>query len=276
MKWAIYRIHYGIDYLKNSINSIQKDFDKIFIFYSEKPWIIKDKIKYKNQYINFPKNPENVKDYIIQNFNSSKFIIENYECDTPFNQFGNLFELAKKKLNIIPSKVLFMEPDMIFGSNQLSILNKELNLKFWINSLICRQIETWKYDNIKKNNNTYRIKLRKRRTGAVLWKINPKKPIIETEFSGAPQNKIKNFSAFINILNMGFSINKETMLYKHLLALAAYESINDSEPDEHWYENKWLNWNENVMDLDISKGSQSSIKQAFKYEIPYKFYQFLK
>ena len=39
---------------------------------------------------------------------------------------------------------------MIFGSNQLSILNKELNLKFWINSLICRQIETWKYDNIKK------------------------------------------------------------------------------------------------------------------------------
>ena len=45
MKWAIYRIHYGIDYLKNSINSIEKDFDKIFIFYSEKPWIIKDKIK---------------------------------------------------------------------------------------------------------------------------------------------------------------------------------------------------------------------------------------
>ena len=97
MKWAIYRIHYGIDYLKNSIKSIEKDFDKIFIFYSEKPWIIKDKIKYKNQYINFPKNPEKVKDYIIQNFNSSKFIIENYECNTPFNQFGNLFELKKIK-----------------------------------------------------------------------------------------------------------------------------------------------------------------------------------
>ena len=55
MKIAIYRIHYGIDFLLESINSIINDVDKIVIFYSEKPWVEVDKIKYKNKYINFPK-----------------------------------------------------------------------------------------------------------------------------------------------------------------------------------------------------------------------------
>ena len=39
MKIAIYRIHYGIDFLLESINSIINDVDKIVIFYSEKPWV---------------------------------------------------------------------------------------------------------------------------------------------------------------------------------------------------------------------------------------------
>ena len=37
MNWAIYRIHYRIDFIKNSINSIINDADRIFIFYSEAP-----------------------------------------------------------------------------------------------------------------------------------------------------------------------------------------------------------------------------------------------
>ena len=35
MKIAIYRIHYGIDFLLESINSIINDVDKIVIFYSK-------------------------------------------------------------------------------------------------------------------------------------------------------------------------------------------------------------------------------------------------
>jgi hypothetical protein len=32
MKWAIYRIHYGIDYINESINSIIHDVDKVLFF----------------------------------------------------------------------------------------------------------------------------------------------------------------------------------------------------------------------------------------------------
>ena len=117
--------------------------------------------------------------------------------------------------------------------------------------------------------------MRKRRSGPVLWNID-RSNSIRTEFSGAPQNGDKNFSNFIKILNMGFSINQKTMYYKHLLALAAFDKIKDSEPDETWYENKWLNWNKNSINLEISKGAQMNIKKAYKYKIPEKFYHYLK
>ena len=64
MNWAIYRIHYGIDFIKDSINSIINDVDRIFIFYSEKLWVETDYINYINQKISFPKNPENIKKFL--------------------------------------------------------------------------------------------------------------------------------------------------------------------------------------------------------------------
>ena len=164
---------------------------------------------------------------------------------------------------------------MIFGKNQLKLLKTELKYKFWVRSLICKQIEIWKFDKEKNKRDTYRIPLRKRRIGPVLWKINNFNQNITTEFSGATQESQKNFSSFVKILNMGFSFNKKTMFYKHILAIVASTKIGDSEPDENWYEKKWLNWDEKSQNLEISKGSQHLIKKAIKYNIPYKYYQFL-
>ena len=275
MIWAIYRIHYGTDYLKASIKSIEKHVDRIFIFYSEQPWIISKNVEYKNETIKFPNNPENVREFVSTNFTGDKFIIKNYEFNTPLNQFGKLFNLACEITKIKPSYVLFIEPDMIFGKNQLKLLKTELKYKFWVRSLICKQIEIWKFDKEKNKRDTYRIPLRKRRIGPVLWKINNFNQNITTEFSGATHESQKNFSTFVKILNMGFSFNKKTMFYKHILAIVASTKIGDSEPDENWYEKKWLNWNEKSQNLEISKGSQHLIKKAIKYKIPYKYYQFL-
>ena len=47
--WAIYRIHYGTDFIIQSVNSIINCVDKIFIFYSEEPWVKTDKINYKSK-----------------------------------------------------------------------------------------------------------------------------------------------------------------------------------------------------------------------------------
>ena len=275
MKIAIYRIHYGIDFLLESINSIINDVDKIVIFYSEKPWVEVDKIKYKNKYINFPKNPENVKEFISTNLINKKIFYFNYECNTPKNQFGKLYEIVINKFKIKPKYVIFIEPDMIFGKNQLNLLKFELNLKFWTNHISSRQIEIWKYNKSLKSNKSYRIPLRKKRVGPVLWKIKNNQKI-ETHFGGEPSNKSKKLSIFVTTLNLGFSINKKSMFYKHLMAITFSKVIGDSEPDENWYDEKWLNWREDFENLEISKGFQHNIKRAFRYKIPYKYFQFLK
>lgn len=274
MIWAIYRLHYGVDFIKQSINSIKDDVDKIFIFYSLKPWVKKDQIKYQNKFIQFPENPENVELFLKENFSTEKIFIKNYECKTPLNQFGKLFDLSCEIENKKPKYVLFMEPDMIFGKKQLNKLKLELKLKFWLNFLIARQIEIWKYEITSKSKNTFRIPLRKKRVGPALWKVNDKCKI-ETQFGGGSLKKKNNFSSFIKILNMGFSFNKNTMLYKHLTAMVFSEVIGDSVPDENWYEKKWLNWKIDSKNLEISEGSQHLIKQAYTYTIPDKYYKYL-
>ena len=75
MNFAIYRIHYGTDYLLESIKSIIDNVDKIFIFYSNNPWVIRDTINYKNTILKFPKNPENIKEFLDKNSNDKKIII---------------------------------------------------------------------------------------------------------------------------------------------------------------------------------------------------------
>ena len=268
MIWAIYRIHYGTDFVIESVNSIINHVDKIYIFYSEDPWIKTDKINYKNNLIEFPKNPENVKSFLLKNFQNNKIIIKKYECNTPLNQYGNLYEIAENENENKAKFVLFMEPDMIFGKNQLKILKLELTLKFWLKNITTKQLETWKFN--RNNVDNFRIPIRKRRAGPVLWHLNRNKKI-QTEFNGCSCDKKKKFSSFVKTLNMGFSFNKETMHYKHLLAIAFSEVIGDSKVDEKWYDEKWLNWSPDTIDLDVSEGNQKKIYKAFKFKIPQKF-----
>ena len=161
--------------------------------------------------------------------------------------------------------VLFMEPDMIFGKNQLKLLKLELTLKFWLKNITTKQIEMWKFsiDNV----DNFRIPLRKRRAGPVLWHINRNKKI-QTEFSGCSSDKKKKFSSFIKTLNMGFSLNKETMRYKHLLAIVFSEVIGDSKVDEMWYDNKWLNWSPDTTNLDVSEGNQKKSRKLISLKFP--------
>ena len=275
MKWAIYRIHYGIDYIDESINSIIDQVDKVFIFYSLKPWIQQKTFEYKGKKIQFPENPEKVLNYLQSKYKKNKkIIIKNYECDTPLNQFGKLYDFACKIELTKPNYTLFMEPDMIFASNQLRFLTLELYLKFWIPFIVTKQIEIWKYDKTLKIKNTFRIPLRKRRIGPVLWKNNRNISGIATGFGGGSLDKTNNFSFLLKTLNMGFSFNKETMYYKHLVSIVFSNVIGDTEPDEYWYDNKWIGWHSGMQDLEITKGSQHLIKNAYKYIIPNKYYKF--
>ena len=77
MIWAIYRIHYGLDFLEPSIKSIINEVDKIFIFYSKDPWIKTRHINYKKKTIDFPQNPENVESFLISKYNKNEKVTSN-------------------------------------------------------------------------------------------------------------------------------------------------------------------------------------------------------
>ena len=65
------------------------------------------------------------------------------------------------------------------------------------------------------------------------------------------------------------------MLYKHLTALVFSKVIGDSEPDEKWYEDKWLNWEPETKNLEISDGFQHKIKKAINFKIPDRYLKYL-
>ena len=271
MNIAIYRIHYGLDFIGKSIKSIIDDIDLIFIFYSNNPWIVQKKMIYKNQEIDFPNNPENVEKYLFDNFgNNSKIKIINFECHTPLNQFGIMYEIALENIKKKPKKVLFIEPDMVFPKNGLKNLIYELNLKFWLQNISTKEIELWKLYDYKKKD-CFRVPYRKRSGGgAILWRSNYK---IKTGFSPKDYKKKIHFSWFVETLNLGFCVNDKTMLYKFLIGLVYTKKIGDSIMNEDWYEKKWINWNIGTKNLEQSKGAEHRIPYIIKYQIPSKFYK---
>ena len=78
MRYAIYRIHYGLDFLEQSVNSIINDVDLVFICWSTKPWL-------KNMK-NLPPLNENVMDFVKQKF-GAKVSCWIREFDQPLNQY---------------------------------------------------------------------------------------------------------------------------------------------------------------------------------------------
>lgn len=266
-------MHYGIDFIKKSVESIIEDVDHIFIFFSKNPWIVNDKMVYKNKLIDFPVNPENVEEYLNVNFiNNTKISILNFECQTPLNQFGLMYEQSLKLLKKTPNKVLFMEPDMIFPENGLKLLLYELKIKFWLDFISTKEIELWKINNSFKKK-CYRVPYRKRSGGgAMLWNTTKK---IKTGFSPKDYKKKIHFSWLVEILNMGFCINDKTMFYKFLIGLVYTKKIGDSLMNENWYDEKWKNWNIDTVNIEQSKGAEHRIPKIIDYKIPMKFYKFL-
>ncbi len=75
-----------------------------------------------------------------------------------------------------------------------------------------------------------------------------------------------------HVYNFGFAVSEKTMYWKHMTAIGFSQKIKDSPPNEDWYEEKWLNWNPSLRNLEISRGSEHLIPMAIpmpdKYDIP--------
>jgi len=255
---AIYRIHYGLDFLKQSIDSIRHTVDKVFVIYSLNPWVVKDTVNYLGEEISMPVLHEDVQQFMYTHF-GKKRNIEYFraETNTPANQFRIYYDLCVERLGHTPSSVLFMEPDMVFYKPMLESLYRELESRD-IPCIGTYQIELWK-------NHQWRIPQRDR-IGPMLWYPH-RAPNFTTHFgTWHPQYQIASNHIFN--YNFGFCFNPKTMLYKHLTAINFSAAIGDSIPSQEWYRDKWLQWTPETTDLEIASKWKHLIKRAEPYEMP--------
>ena len=90
-RWAIYRIHYGIDFIKQSIDSVKDSVDRVFVYYSVHPWVVAPKVTYMNKIMDMPGLHEDVQSFMYRHYKAKqKVSYHKYECNTPANQFSKL------------------------------------------------------------------------------------------------------------------------------------------------------------------------------------------
>lgn len=237
MKRVIYRIHYGFQFIYDSIKSVHDWADEILVVVSKEPWYKGESITYLGREVKI-EHPEII-EYHIDNLSYiPKVKVEIQEFNTPANQWGILVNKYSSDY------VLTMEPDMVFKDD---ILN---NIDDFPQIIFNNQLEFWK-------NEYWRIPQRKR-PGPVLYK-NPQN--VKTGFSNNSGN-VRSVPISHTTLNYGFCLNPELMLYKHLLALGFSKQIGDSVPNETWYRDKWLNWTPSTKNIEISKGHEHNISGA--------------
>ena len=258
MNWAIYRIHYGLDYLKQSIDSVIDTVDKVFVIYSLDPWVVKDTVNYLGKTIPMPKLPEDVPGFMQKHYSdNNKVVWIREEVSTPKNQFRKYYNICAIRENRIPTKVLFMEPDMVFFKSTVQKLFDQLTFsdKPCLGTL---QVELWKDYN-------WQVPQRQR-IGPVAWQIK-RMPNFSTHFGPTSPN-IEYIAKDIKSYNFGFCFNAATMLYKHLTAINFSAEIGDSIPSQEWFRDKWLNWTPKTKDIEISEKWKHLIPKAVPYNMP--------
>mgnify|MGYP001162307186 CR=1 FL=1 len=234
-KYAIYRIHYGLDFLGKSIESIMDQVDKVFVFWSKKPWFKGCK--------NLPPMNENIAQFCKDKDYRNVVVFER-EYDKPDNQFKKIYDEVCQYYPR-PDQILMMEPDMVWDKNELK--------KIWElkdNEISFKQIEFWK------NEEWY---IKRDRPGPTLYNGT-----VNSTLKGCWSDKRKTHDT-IKCFNYGFCLSPEVMKYKHEVAIQSSKYYGDSQPSVEWYEKKWLNWTPETEDLEISEAHRHYIKKAYPY-----------
>lgn len=257
--YVVYRCLYGEDFVQESINSIEKYADKIFVFWTNKCWGNVSDCIYKNKKVIFQPKYDSVVEKIKELKNPKIIMIEQTKEMNPSSVPWNLYTTIINNYILPnyerPDIIIIPEVDHVFRNDQAEIALTE----FINRNLSCaktRQIELWRTP-------LYRIAERLTRVGVVFWNLNNVNKLPRTGGNGEVKN-IMEINCYVH--NFGFAISEKVMFWKHMTAIGFSSTIGDSLPNEDWLD-KWLMWSfaNNNSDLEISKGYEHTIPMAFPY-----------
>lgn len=261
MRIAVYRCMYGEDFVQESIRSIIHNVDKVFIFWTNKPWGNATGCIYKGKEVIFPDKFDNILEKINKLNNPKIELVEQTkdmnERSIPQNLYTTIInnfiipKIGKPQLIIIP------EVDHVFKYDQIDGAIKDF-IDSGLTTAKTRQVELWRYPN-------YRIAERPNRIGVVFWNMKHINGLIRTGGNGEIES-MPVVNKFVH--NLGFAVSEKVMYWKHMTALGFSKTIHDSIPSEDWFD-MWLNWDyiTNNKDLEISKNYRHTISHAYPYNI---------
>lgn len=256
MRYAIYRCLYGEDFIQKSIKSIEKYFDKIFVFWDDKVWGDVTECTYRGEIIKYPDVFDSVVDKITK-LNNPKIELIYDHRQTPFNQFTYLINSIILTNYEKPDTIMVIEVDHVFRKDQIEKSLEEFESSDY-QTAHTNQIELWKTPDY------YIQRKGHKRTGTVFWNMNRTDRLPDT----GTQANIGNMPVLsTSVHNLGFCVSEKVMFWKHLTAIGFSQKIGDSIPNESWYEEKWLSWDydKNNKDLEISAKHTHYIPRADKY-----------
>ena len=257
MVYVIYRCLYGEDFIQESIRSIEKYVDKIFIFWDDRAWGDVTHCIYKGERVGYPVKFDNIIDKIKELNNPKIELIYDH-------QFNNINQFTHFVNDIIlpnyekPDEILVVEVDHVFREDQLEAAFREFRENKFVNASTS-QIEVWK-------GFRHRVPDRPGRRGAILWDMKQlnELPMYNCLSDGDNIQFLKSY-----VHNFGFAVSEKVMYWKHMTALRFSQEIGDSKPNESWYEDKWLSWDfeDNNENLEISFGWEHTIPFSIPYDI---------
>jgi len=259
-RYAIFRILYGEDFIQEAILAIANHVDKIFIFWTTKPFGSVDKVTYKGEEIALPEKFDNVLEKI-EELNLPHVVMINAHYDHNMNQFTDIVNNRILPHYDKPDTILVIESDMVFRDDQAiaAIEEFEVSGKDWAST---KMIEFWKTP-------YYRCPgdVRTGHMGVIFWNLRNLNEMPPTHRHANLSLNPPRLEAVVH--NFGLCFSERNMYWKILASLAYSQFLGDSIPDENWYEDVWLTWdyetkNEN---LEISKKHRHLIPRADHYDV---------
>ncbi len=251
---AIYRCLYGEDYVRQSIASILPHVDRVLFCLHDQPWGEVHQVKYRDATIEFPARFDRILE-LAREAAGDKFLRVHHYQPRPHGEFGALIDrFAWRTFD----RVVLMEPDQVFLPDQAARFFAEPTGEL---PVCASQVELWRPPHV---HEWYRVPERRMRHGPVLWDLGAQDSVPDAGTAAGTGGSWITSEAVCH--NFGFAVSRRTMFWKHMVAIAMARSIGDSNPDPEWYEKKWLRWQPDTEDLEISMKHSHTIPRVDRYE----------
>lgn len=271
MKCAIYRLFYGEDFIKESIESIYDYVDKIFVCWTDKAFKGVVGAKYKGKFITFPTPIDNAVN-IVREMAKTHYKIELIYDFWP--DIDDQFRHQVRDLIIpnfgMPNFAMAVESDMVFSKEMLegalSDFEEEYTKDKEVAFASMQQIFLWRRPD-------YQVVPTRRYSGVIFWNFDNMPYIPKCGKAAAPAANVKPPFKSVYLKqrnhNFGYLVSERNMYWDHLVHLGFSGGGVDSMPNENWYEEKWLKWDPvmNNKNLHPSRGYEHFYPEAIPYDV---------